>query len=47
MPDPIAPLRFLLLLFAGLVNREQARTIAFLREECRVLRESRAAKGAT
>ena len=39
MPDPTAPLRFLLLLFAGLVNREQARTIAFLREECRVLKE--------
>src|SRR5262249_56217159 len=33
------PLRFLLLLFAGLVNREQAKVIDYLREENRVLRE--------
>ncbi|MBK8098048.1 MAG: transposase [Planctomycetes bacterium] len=35
----MAPLRFLLLLFAGFVNREQAKTIDYLREENRVLRE--------
>jgi len=39
MPDPLLPLRFVLLVFAGLVNREQARAIEFLREENRVLRE--------
>ncbi len=32
------PLRFLLLAFAGFVNREQARVIAYLVEENRVLR---------
>jgi hypothetical protein len=39
MPDALQPLRFLLLLFAGLVNRGQARGIAYLREENHVLRE--------
>ena len=39
MPDPLLPLRFVLFVFAGLVNREQARAIDFLREENRVLRE--------
>ena len=39
MPDPFLPLRFLLLLFAGLVNREEARVLDYLREENRVLRE--------
>jgi transposase InsO family protein len=39
MPDPATPLRFLLLLFAGIVNREQAKAIDYLREENRVLRE--------
>ena len=39
MPDALLPLRFLLLLFAGLVNREQAKVLDFLREENRVLRE--------
>jgi putative transposase len=39
MPDSLQPLRFVLLVFAGLVNRDQARVVAFLREENRVLRE--------
>ena len=39
MPDALQPLRFLLLVFAGLVNRQQASAIDFLREENRVLRE--------
>src|SRR5262249_36203055 len=39
MRDRLFPLRFLLLLFAGLVNREQAKVIDYLREENRVLRE--------
>ena len=38
MPD-LTPLRFLLVAFAGFVNREQARAIAYLVEENRVLRE--------
>ena len=33
------PLRFVLLVFAGLVNREQVKVVEFLREENRVLRE--------
>lgn len=37
--DPMLPLRFLLLVFAGLVNREQAKIVDYLREENRVLRE--------
>lgn len=39
MTDGLAPLRFLLLLFAGFVNREQAKVVDYLREENRVLRE--------
>jgi hypothetical protein len=39
MPDALLPLRFLLLVFAGLVNREQARVVDYLREENRVLKE--------
>jgi transposase InsO family protein len=39
MSDPLLPLRSLLLVFAGLVNREQAKVVEFLREENRVLRE--------
>ena len=39
MPDALQPLRFVLLVFAGLVNRDQARVLAFLQEENRVLRE--------
>jgi len=39
MPDALQPLRFVLLVFAGLVNRDQTRTIAFLLEQCRVLTE--------
>ena len=39
MLDKLLPLRFLLLLFAGLVNREQAKVIDYLREENRMLRE--------
>ena len=39
MTDSLFPLRFLLLLFAGFVNREQAKAIEYLREENRVLRE--------
>jgi hypothetical protein len=39
MPDLLLPLRFVLLVFAGLVNREQAMVVEFLREENRVLRE--------
>src|SRR5262249_18681736 len=39
MRDRLFPLRFLLLLFAGLVNREQAKVIDYLREDNRVLRE--------
>jgi hypothetical protein len=35
----LLPLRFLLVLFAGFVNREQATVIDYLREENRVLRE--------
>ena len=38
MPD-LMPLRFLLATVAGFVNREQTRTIAYLVEENRVLRE--------
>ena len=37
--DPLLPLRFLLLVFGGLVNREQAKVVDYLREENRVLRE--------
>jgi transposase InsO family protein len=39
MPDALQPLRFVLLVFAGLVNRDQTRTIEFLFEQCRVQRE--------
>jgi putative transposase len=39
VPDPLLPLRFLLLLFAGFVNREQAKVMDYLREENRVLRQ--------
>ena len=39
MPGPLQPLRFLLFVFAGLVNREQARVVDYLREENRVLKE--------
>jgi putative transposase len=39
MPDSLQPLRCVLLVFAGLVHRDQARTIAFLLEQCRVLTE--------
>ena len=39
MPDALQPLRFVLLVFAGLVHRDQARVLAFLQEENRVLRE--------
>ncbi len=35
----VQPLRFLLLLFAGLVNRRQAEVIEYLQQENRVLRE--------
>ncbi|MBK8977223.1 MAG: transposase [Planctomycetes bacterium] len=35
----VAPLRFLLLTFAGFVSREQSRTIEYLIEENRILRE--------
>jgi hypothetical protein len=35
----LLPLRFLLVLFAGFVNREQAKVVDYLREENRVLRE--------
>ena len=35
----LQPLRFLLVLFAGFVNREQAKVIDYLREENRVLRQ--------
>ncbi|HEX5054735.1 MAG TPA: integrase core domain-containing protein [Planctomycetota bacterium] len=37
MPD-LSPLRFLLFAFAGFVNRDQARVVAYLVEENRVLR---------
>ena len=37
--DPLLPMRFLLVLFAGFVNKEQAKVIDHLREENRVLRE--------
>ena len=37
--DPLLPLRFLLLVFGGMVNREQAKVLDYLREENRVLRE--------
>ena len=40
MPDTLQSLRFVLLVFAGLVNRDQARVLAFPHEECRRLRES-------
>jgi hypothetical protein len=36
---PSQPLQFLLLLFAGWVNRKQLDAIAYLREENRILRE--------
>jgi hypothetical protein len=36
---PVAPLQFLLLVFAGWVNRSQLEIIEFLQEENRVLRE--------
>ena len=39
MPNALLPLRFLLLVFAGLVNRQQAKVVDYLREENRVLRE--------
>src|SRR5262249_31591216 len=35
----VAPLQFLLLVFAGWVNRHQADVVAYLQEENRVLRE--------
>ncbi len=39
-PDPIpAALRFILLLFSGLVNRHQQKAIDYLLEENRVLRD--------
>jgi len=31
MPDPLLPLRFVLLVFTGVVNREQARVVEYLR----------------
>lgn len=37
--DPLRPLHFLLLVFGGLINREQAKVVDYLREENRVLRE--------
>jgi len=39
MPDPLQPLRFLLVLFAGWIHREQAQVVDYLTEENRVLRE--------
>jgi hypothetical protein len=36
---PLAPLQFLLLVFAGWVNRRQVESLAYLQEENRVLRE--------
>jgi putative transposase len=39
MPDPLQPLRFLLVLFAGWIHREQAQVVDYLVEESRVLRE--------
>ena len=39
MPDPLQPLRFLLVLFAGWIRREQAQVVDYLVEENRVLRE--------
>jgi hypothetical protein len=39
MPDTLLPLRLLLLVFAGWVNRQQTKAIEFLIEENRVLRE--------
>ena len=39
MTDLLFPLRFLLLLFAGFVNREQTKAVDYLREENRILRE--------
>ncbi len=39
MPDPLQPLRFLLVLFAGWIHREQAQVVDYLQEETRVLRE--------
>ena len=39
MPDPLQPLRFLLVLFAGWIHREQAQVVDYLVEENRVLRE--------
>lgn len=39
MPDPLLPLRLLLLVFAGVVSREHAKVVDYLREENRVLRE--------
>jgi hypothetical protein len=35
----VAPLQFLLLVFAGWVNRRQAEVVVYLQEENRVLRE--------
>lgn len=35
----VAPLQFLLLAFAGWVNRHQTEVVAYLQEENRVLRE--------
>jgi len=39
MSDALQPLRFVLLVFAGLVSCDQSRVLAFLHEENRVLRE--------
>jgi hypothetical protein len=41
----VAPLQFLLLVFAGWVNRHQAEVVAYLQEENRVLREPRSPFG--
>ena len=39
MPD-VAPLQFLLALFAGIVNRHQQRVIDFLVEESKILKSA-------
>jgi len=41
----LQPLRFLLVLFAGFANREQAKVIDYLREKNRVLRQHSASAG--
>jgi hypothetical protein len=42
---PSQPLQFLLLLFAGWVNRKQLEVIDYLKEENRVLREQMHGRG--